>query len=145
MRITIILLIFVVAFGSFFYVNSDAILGPAAPLSHPSLPEVLIQIQVRNSDGFLVAFIEPTTCYHSNVYLIHKKLDNIRPTTTYVKDGKTYEELELELHFTDTYRGQRASYSLWQDGFGVLNCKFDGIIGEAGDTQTFTWKFTRIL
>ena len=145
MKILIIIFIFVIGFGAFFYANSNAILGPAAPLSDPSLPEVLVQIQVRNSDGVLVAYIEPTVCYHSNVYLIHKRLNGLEAKTTFMIDGKSYEQFELEMNHVDRYRGQRASYSLWQDGFGVLNCRYDGFIGEVGDLQTVSWRITRTI
>ncbi len=145
MKIPIIIFIFVMGFGAFFYVNSDAILGPAAPLSHPSLPEILVQIQVRNSDGVLVTYIEPTVCYYSNVYLIHKRLDLAPNKKTISIDGRSYEQIELEMNHVDSYRGQRASYSLWQDGFGVLNCRYDGFLAERGDLEKINWRFTRTI
>jgi len=145
MKIPIIIFIFVIGFGTFFYANSDAILGPPAPLSHPSLPEILVQIQVRNSDGVLVAYIEPTVFYHTNVYLIHKRLNGLEAKTTFMIDGKSYEQFELEFYHVDSYRAQRASYSLMQDGIGVLVSRYDGFIGDAGDLQTVSWRITRAI
>ncbi len=63
MKIPIILLVLAVFFGSFFITDSNAILGPGAPQEDPSLPEISIQIQIRNSDGVLVAYTEPTIYY----------------------------------------------------------------------------------
>lgn len=145
MKIPIILLIFVFSFGTFFYANSNAILGPSAPMSHPSLPQVLLQIEVRNSDGVLVSYIEPTVFYLTNTYLIHKHLDGIENKKIITLDGQNYEQFVIESNFVDRYRGQRASISLWQDGHGVLTSRYDGFLGENGDTQTVTWKITRTI
>ena len=121
MKIPIILLIFVMVFGTVFYANSSAILGPAAPMSHESLPQILVQIEVRNSDGVLISYIEPTVFYLTNLYLIHKYLDE-RESEIVVIDGKSYEQFELEFTFIDRTRSQKASISLWQ-GIRRLLCK----------------------
>ena len=144
MKIPIILLIFVLVFGSIFYANSNAILGPPAPLYHPSLPEITVQMQVRNSDGVLVVYIEPTIFYHSNMFLIHKYLD-AQDKETFVIDGKTFEKFELEFNHIDRTRSQKASYSLWQDGIGVMTTRYNGFIGEPGDLQTVSWKIIRAI
>ena len=144
MKILIILLIFVMVLGTVFFTNSNAILGPPAPRSDPSLPEILVQMEVRNSDGVLVAYIEPTVFYLSNVYLLHKYLD-AKESITVVIDGKSYEQFEFEFNHVDRTRSQKASYSLWQDGIGVVTTRYDGFIGEPGDLQTISWKITRTI
>ena len=145
MKIPIILLIFVMCFGTFFYAYSNAILGPAAPTSDPSLKEITVQIQVRNSDGVLVTYIEPTNFYLSNMYLIHKYLDEKENKSTVIIDGKSYEQFEFEFNHVDRSRSQKASYSLWQDGFGVLTTRYNGFIGEPGDLQKISWKIIRAI
>ena len=144
MKIPIILLIFVMVFGTVFYANSNAILGPAAPMSDPSLPQILVQIEIRNSDGVLVNYIEPTVFYITNLYLVHKYLDE-RESNIIIIDGKNYEQFELEFNYVDRTRSQKASISLWQDGHGVLTTRYDGFIGNPGDLQTVTWKITRAI
>ena len=149
MKIPIILLIFVMCFGTFFYAHSNAILGPPAPLSDPSIPEITVQIQVRNSDGVLVTYIEPTIFYHSNMYLMHKYLDlQENKKNPMIIDGESYvgnEQFELEFNHVDHNGGQRASYSLWQDGIGFMTTRYNGFIGEPGDLQTISWKIIRAI
>ena len=131
--------------GAVFFTNSDAILGPPAPLSDPSIPEITVQIQVRNSDGVLVTYIEPTIFYHSNMYLMHKYLDLQENKKTVIIDGKSYEQIELEFNHVDHNGGQRASYSLWQDGIGFMTVRYNGFIGEPGDLQKISWKIIRAI
>ncbi len=138
-------------FGTFFYAHSNAILGPSAPLSDPSIPEITVQIQIRNSDGVLVTYIEPTIFYHSNMYLMHKYLDQQEnKKNTFIIDGKSYEQsgyeqFELEFNHIDRNGGQRASYSLWQDGIGFMTTRYNGFIGEPGDSQKISWKIIRAI
>jgi len=145
MKIPIILLVFVMFFGTFFYTYSNAILGPAAPTSDPSLPEISVQIQIRNSDGVLVAYIEPSLFYLTNMYLIHKFLDEKENKSTIIIDGKSYEQFEFEFNHVDRNGGQRASYSLYQDGISVLTTSYNGFIGEPGDIQKISWKIIRSI
>ena len=80
-------------FGTFFIVNSNALIGPSAPMEDPSIPELSLQMIVRNSDGVLVTYIEPTNFYLSNMYLIHKFLDEKENKSIITIDGKSYEQL----------------------------------------------------
>ena len=145
MKIPIILLIFVMVFGTFFYAYSNALLSPSAPLSDPSIPEITVQIQIRNSDGVLVAYIEPTIFYHSNMFLMHKYLDLQQNKKTVIIDGKSFEQIELEFNYVDRGSGQRASYSLLQDGISFMTTRYNGFIGEPGDLQTISWKIIRTI
>ena len=149
MKIPIILLIFVMCFGTFFYAHSNAILGPSAPLSDPSIPEITVQIQIRNSDGVLVTYIEPTIFYHSNMYLMHKYLDlQENKKNPIIIDGESFvgtETFELEFNHVDRSRSQKASYSLWQDGIGFMTVRYNGFIGEPGDLQKISWKIIRAI
>jgi len=52
-----------------------------APSEHPSLPEVSLQLQLRNSEGQLITYIEPTTMYIINIFLIHEFLDTVKNKT----------------------------------------------------------------
>ena len=72
MRIHIFLLVFVVGFA---LVGESYGQTDVAPQEDPSLPEVSLQLQLRNSDGQLVTYIEPTTMYISNIKWVHEFLD----------------------------------------------------------------------
>ena len=145
MKILIIVMIFVMCFGTFFLANSNALIGPAAPREDPSILDMSVQIQVRNSQGMLVAYIEPSNFYLNNIYLIHLYLDEQENKKTIIIDGKSYEQIVFGSVWGDSTGGQRSSYSIWQSGFPVLNAKFNGYIGQPGDTGTITWKITRTI
>jgi len=74
MRIQIFLLIFILILG-FNLVNDSYGQQEIAPSEDPSLPEVSLQMELRNSEGQLVTYIEPTTLYIINIYMVHEFLD----------------------------------------------------------------------
>ena len=145
MKIPIILLIFVMFFGTFFIDDSNALIGPSAPREDPSIPEVRLQIVIRNSEGMLVNYIEPSIFYFTNVYLLHQHLNEKEDKTIITIDGKNYEQIKFEYHYIDRADGQRASYSLWEDGFSVLTSRFNGYLSEPGDTMDAIWTITRTI
>ena len=146
MRILLIFLFLFMFLGTFFLANSNALIGPAAPQEDPSLPEIRLQLQLRNSDGMLVAYIEPTTFYLTNVYLIHEFLDAQEDKTIIIKDGKSYEQIEFEYkHYSLTGGEQHATYLFGWKGFNPLVTRFNGYISETDDSLTATWKITRVM
>jgi len=138
-------LIFGMFFGTFFLANSNALIGPSAPLEDQSLPEIRLQFAVRNSEGVLVTYIEPSIFYLSNVFLIHQNLDGQENKNIIIKDGKNYEQIKFGFTHYDNSYGQRSSYSVWEQGFSVLTSRFNGFLAEPGDTQTTMWTITRII
>ena len=132
--------------GMIILANSDALIGPVAPQEDPSLPEIRLQLQLRNSDGMLVAYIEPTTFYLTNVYLIHEFLDAQEDKTIIIKDGKSYEQIEFEFKHDSLIGGeQHATYLFGWKGFNPLVTRFNGYISNADDSLTATWKITRVV
>lgn len=132
--------------GTFFLVNSNAITGPAAPREDPSLPEISLQIQIRNSEGTLVAYIEPSIFFLRSIYMIHQSLDAQEKKTIIIKDAKSYEQIEIEFkHYESTSGMQKSSYALYWKGTDVLVTRFDGYISKAGDTATASWKIIRTI
>jgi len=146
MKILLIFLIFSISLGTFFLVDSNALIGPAAPREDPSIPEISVQILVRNSDGMLVAYIEPSVFFFTNVYLTHKFLDAQEDKMIIVIDDKSYEQIKFEfnVYFT-TDDGQITTYQVFQDGIVVFFARHDGYISEAGDTYTASWQIIRTL
>ena len=51
------LFVFFTFLGTFFIANSNALIGATAPQEYPSLPEISLQLQLRNSSGMLVAYL----------------------------------------------------------------------------------------
>jgi len=145
MRILLIFLSFVMFLGIFFFANSDALIGPAAPQEDPSLPEIRLQLQLRNSDGMLVAYMEPTTFYLTNVFLIHDFLDAQEDKINIIKDGKSYEQIKFEFkHDSLTGGEQHATYLFAWEGFNPLVSRFNGYISDTDDSLTASWKITRV-
>ena len=132
--------------GMIILANSDALIGPVAPQEDPSLPEIRLQLQLRNSDGLLVSYMEPTTFYLTNIYLIHEFLDAQEEKTIIIKDGKSYEQIEFEfVHYSLTGGEQHATYLFAWKGFNPLITRFNGYISETDDSITATWKITRVM
>lgn len=145
MKILLIFLIFITFSGIFFLTDSNALIGPAAPTEDPSLPQISLQLQVRNSDGMLVAYMEPTVCYLTNVYLIHEFLDAQENKTTIIINGKKHEQIKFEYKHYSVTSEQKATYLFAWKGFNPLVCIFDGYISEAGDAITASWKIIRTI
>lgn len=144
MRFLIILLIVVASVGTFFISSSDALIAPAAPRYDPSLPEISLQLEYRDSNGMLVAYIEPSIFYLRNIPLIHDMLDSKENKTVFTKDGQQYEKVEFEIVTRSTASGeQKAGYSVGWGGYGVLWARYNGILSGDGDTLTAYWKIVR--
>lgn len=144
MKILIFLLIFVVSFGTLFISNSNALVGPSAPQSDPSLPEISLQLEYRDSNGALVGYLEPSIFYLRNLGMIHEMLDAQEDKTIITKDGKNFEKIEFEyFNYNTESPSQMAGYSVGWDGYGVLWARFDGILSGNGDSVLAHWKMLR--
>jgi len=145
MKILLIFLIFVVFLGAFFIADSNAYIGPSAPREDPSFKEISLQLQIRNSDGVLVAYMEPTNFFLRNVNMIHEFLDAQEDKTIIVIDGKNYEQIEFEFKHKVNSGGQKASYVVGWEGLGVLVSEYNVFIADPDDTMTVSWKIIRII
>jgi len=56
-----------------------------------NVPKVLLQLQVRNSDDQLVAYVEGTKILRINENLLNEHLDSLSSKKTITLDGKIYE------------------------------------------------------
>jgi len=144
MKILLIVLIFVMSLGIFFLADSSALVGPAAPREHPSLPYISLQITVHNSDGMLVTYNEPRIFWLRNIDFVHELLDEEEKKTIIFIDGKKHEQIEFERkHYSSTGGGQISMYILGWGGQGILNAEMNGYISDVGDTLTASWKIIR--
>jgi hypothetical protein len=117
------------------------------PSSDPSLPEISLQLELRNSEGQLILYIEPTTLYLNDVPGIHNLLDTMQDNTTTIKDGKKYETFyfKQEFYFDNQYNGQITTNELYYNGSSVLTVRYDGFIAQPGEVLHADWKIVRIV
>jgi len=139
MKIALIVLIFTVIFISNFILTSYA----ALPRDHPSLAEVSLQYMIRNSDGVLVSYFEPTLMYILDLNLVHEHLDLQENKSIIVRDGQSYELIQYEERGILSAYGQYASYDMVYNGKHVIAMRHAGYLGEPGDSYHVIWKIVR--
>ncbi len=142
MKIEIFVLFFVVGFS--LIVNSFG-QGVVYPQEDPSLLEVSLQLQLRNSDGQLVTYIEPTTMYIANIEMVHEFLDTKENKKIIEKDGEMFEVIQYEQTARFDKTAQYATYGMWYQNDYVLLFRHDGYLTAPGDTLDAFWKITRTI
>jgi len=105
----------------------------------PSLVEVTVQIQLRDSEGRLVAYYEPTRTWVESE-LVHGVLDTKENKSIILKDGKNLEVIKWEQ--SKSFRGNELKMAY---GHVAIATYSDGFISEPGDTFTESWKVVRPL
>jgi len=111
--------------------------------NHPSLVDVSLQIQLRNSVGLLVAYYEPTQIYPGNVAILHEYLDTKENKSTISKDGKNLELIKWEeKEFYSTTKLNTSFHIIYKGEIG-LTMFHDGFLSESGDSVTISWKILR--
>jgi len=142
MRVLIFLLIFVV--GVTLVGESDA-QRESAPQEDPSLYEMSLQLQLRNSEGQLITYIEPTTMYILNLKMVHEFLDTKENKKIIEIDGETLELIQYEQIFRFSETKQITTLGMvYKDTF-VLLLRHGGYLTSPGDTLDAYWKITRTI
>jgi len=142
MKILIFLLIFVI---SITLVGESYAQMQKDPQEDPSLFEVSLNLQLRNSDGQLITYIEPTTMYIRNIEMVHEYLDTKENKKIIEKDGITLESIQYEQTFRFSETKQIATLGMvYKDTF-VLLFRHDGYLTSPGDTLDAFWKITRTI
>ena len=143
MKILILLIIFVLAFGALFFDDSYA---EKSLRKHPSLPEIKLQIEYRNSDGVLVAYEEPTVFYLRNIGWIHEYLDNKQQNKSIITiNGTEYEKFEFKFE-QKLHKGEQYSqFGIGHREVQVLIGAHLGYLAEKGDTLIASWKIVRTI
>jgi len=142
MKIQLFLLVIVAAFS---LVGNSYAQGGAYPQEDPSLYEVSLQLQLRNSDGQLITYIEPTIMYIKNIEMVHEFLDNKENKKIIEKDGEKLELIQYEQIFRFSETKQIATLGMvYKDKF-VLLFRHDGYLTSAGDRLDAFWKITRTI
>jgi len=142
MKILIFLLIFVV---SMTLVGESYAQRQVYPQEDPSLYEVSLQLQLRNSEGQLITYIEPTTMFIANIKLVHEYLD-IRENKKFIeKDGETLEAIQYDQLFTFSETKQIATVGMVYKNMFVLTFRLDAILTAPGDTLGASWHIIRTI
>jgi len=109
----------------------------------PSFVEISLQIQLRDSDGLLVAYYEPTSIFVVDSKLAHEYLDTKENKTIISKDGRNFEVIKWEQ--SESYRGGEleTAYGFYQDNDLALADYGDGFLAEPGDSSSQFWTIVR--
>ena len=116
-----------------------------APQEDPSLPLISLQLQLRDSEGRLITYIEPSTLYIRNVAWVHEYLDTIENKTIIEKDGEFFEQIQYKTKATFSSTQQIATYGMVHRNTHVLLFRHDGYITSPGDTLDISWKIIRTI
>jgi len=144
MKIHIFLLIFIVGFT---LIGESYAQSENAPQEDPSLHEVSLQLQLRNSDGQLVTYIEPTTMYIKNINMVHEFLDTKESYNKKIieKDGEKLESIQYELTYSFSETKQIATVGIVYKNEFILLFRHDGFLTAPGDTLDASWKIVRTI
>jgi len=142
MKILIFLLIFVI---SITLVDESYAQRQVYPQEDPSLYEVSLQLQLRNSEGQLITHIEPSTMYIANIKLVHEYLDTKENKKFIEKDGITLEVIQYEQIFRFSETKQIATVGMVYKNTFVLMFRLDGFLTAPGDTLDASWKIIRTI
>ena len=140
MKIPILLFIFVMFFGTYLLTDANA----TTHRDDPSLPQVHLQLVLRNSDGQLVSYFQTDAVRIYYLDLTHQFLDSVDNKITFVKDGITHERIQWQKteYFDGMY--QPNIYALMLSGLPALMMVHGPYFSEPGDTITVIWDIIRI-
>jgi len=144
MKFQLCLWLFVFILGFTLFGNSFAQKATASS-EEPSLPLVSLQLQLRNSEGQLITYIEPTTMYIVNLSMVHEFLDTIENKTIIEKDGQMFELIQYESLVIFSSTQQIATYAMVYKEKHSLVFRHDGFIALPGDTLDVSWKIIRTI
>jgi hypothetical protein len=142
MKILIFLLIFVVGFT---LVGESYAQRQVSPQEDPSLYEVSLQLQLRNSEGQLITYMEPSTMYINNLRMVHEYLDTKENKKIIEKDGEKLELIQYEQIFRFDKTAQYSTLEMRYKNDYVLLFRHDGYFTSPGDTVDAFWKITRTI
>jgi hypothetical protein len=114
------------------------------PTSDPSLPEISLQILVRDSKGNLVEYIEPTFFYIQYLPGVNDFLNN-PPNDAKIKKVGNLETFEFQQWERIKTSHMIGAHGLYHNNVFVILFIIEGYFGEPGDTITTSWKITRMV
>ena len=142
MKILILFFGILIFFGS---VSISQSYGFTHNREHPTLPEVSLQLEIRNSQGNLVAYFEPTLMYIIDLRSTHDYLDTIKNKTIISIDDQNFELIQFTLEGRFNNYAQISSMDLVHQREHVLAIRHDGYVTEPGDLWKASWKIIRTI
>jgi len=138
-----LIILFSISVGFVDVADGGALLKLPDGKGDPSFLEGYLQIQLRDSDGKLVAYYEPTRMWVVDSKLIHEILDTKENKSIISKDGRNFEVITWEQ--SEYYRGGEleTAFGLFKDGKLALVDFPDGFFAEPGDTSSQFWTIVR--
>lgn len=144
MKSLIIIVILVILFG----LIGISFLQNTIAQQNEKLPQVLLQLQIRNSEGHLVSYVEGTKIVMIRQIFLNEYLDEKPNKKIIVKEGKNYELIQWQAR-TEKFNKfhVQAMFQLWiqKDGEWItpLAIIHNGYQVEPGDTVTVYWTIMR--
>ncbi|MGC1709140.1 MAG: hypothetical protein WA799_04980 [Nitrosotalea sp.] len=111
-----------------------------APSTDPTLPQISLQLVVRNSQGQLVAYLEPSVLFIRSADWTHDYLNLLQNKTTITKDNQTFYEYEFGSEEGFDHFGQYAQYGLPYNNDLALVFNYNGFLAGPGDTLDIHWR-----
>jgi len=144
MKIIVIslLLLFLIGISSYSYAQYTVV------DSHSKVPEVMLQLELRDSDGNFLTYIEAKQIIVIYPLELNEFLDNKSYKEFLIKDDKPYEVIQWQGR-TETFNKQHAwsQFDLWayqQDEFKiVLTVRHNTYQTQPDDTVTVYWTIIR--
>jgi hypothetical protein len=115
------------------------------PSTDKTLPEVSLQLVLRNSNGQLITYIEPTLAYIPSVPNTHKYLDTVGDKTIITRDGQNFEQIEYTQTSVFSTSEQFATFGMVYNGDFVYLMRHDAYLSHPGDVLTVHWHIVRTL
>jgi len=116
--------------------------------SHTKVPEVMLQLELRDSDENFITYIEAEQIILIYPLELNEFLDNQNYKKFLIKDGKVYEMIQWQGQ-TEKFNKKHAfsQFDLWmpdQNGFNrVLTVRHNSYQTQPGDTLTVYWTIIR--
>ena len=136
-----ILVVFLFLVG-ILYGGSEAWATP--PTSDPSVPEISLQLVIRDSNGNLAEYLEPTFFYIQYLPGLTDFLNN-PPTDAKITRVGNLETFEFQQWQRMTNTQMIGAHGLWHNEVFVILFIIEGYLAEPGDTVTSSWKITRTI
>ena len=144
MKIILISLLFLILVGITSYSYAQYTLVD----SHTKVPEVMLQLELRDSDGNFITYVEAKQIILIYPSELNEFLDNQNYKEFLIKDGKAYEIIQWQGQ-TEKFDKKHAysQFDLWipeQNEFkSVLTVRHNSYQTQPGDTLTVYWTIIR--
>ncbi len=143
MKIILISLLCLILIGSTSYSFAQIY----AVNSHTKVPEVMLQLELRDSDGNLVSYIEAKQVISIDPLKLNEFLDLIDYKKFLIKDGKVYEKIQWQGKTEKLKKHTYSQFNLWvneqSEFIKVLTVRHNSYQGQPGDTLTIYWTIIR--